>query len=374
MVNILVLLVSLIIFVFVYFKLTQRHFDSKRECGANNTCVFGDGVMQQNDEKELKASVSKQRDVNWSALKGRLKSNGGRIINNLARAKTKIKSKFSRRQGELSPVSSSQLRGVLSTHVEQPLENLHLSDEKIAVVRTEYSKSILHTPGLHERARRVNFPVSEHLLYRYYESCDWSDEFYGKGIAEAVVESILWREEFGTNNIDVEPLRKMVESGFIYVSGLDAANRPVLYFKIANNKHKETTDVYLDLLMHSVEKANTLSERKDVASGEFVGIIDLKGLTFETLPPIATLKMAVGLLKRHYPYRLHTLFIVNSGIVFTTVWKLLKPVVPQRAQAKIKILTAPEIQHVLVPLVGKNNLEMDYGGTLPVGTDIKTYF
>jgi hypothetical protein len=371
-------LISIAIFIFVYLKVSDMQFERRAEQSSKNTAA-GDGDGKSCSVVVPKAEVlHRRRDVVKRGF-GKVKVGGKRVLKKLASAASRLSGKFGYRRGKRLTYAVLGVTGSggVSSHLEQPLSQLDLTAEQYARVQEQYTDPILHVPGMHARAREVNFPLSEHLAYRYFCSCGWADEFYGKSIAEAMVDSVEWREEFGLDRIDTEPLVPLVEKGLIYLKGMDESNRPILYFKFQNN-NKDLgidTDLYLDMLMYNVEKANAESQEPHVASGEFIGIVDLKGITFDTLPPLSTFKLAIGLLKRHYPYRLRTLYALNGGIVFTTFWKLLKPLVPLRAQQKIKILSVAEFATVLLPEIGAENLEEEYGGELKGGVeDIDTYF
>jgi len=373
-------LIAIVIFIFVYLKVSDMQFVRRAELSSKNAAATAGG----GDGASCSAMVPKaevlrrRRDVVKHGF-GKVKVGGKRVLKKLASAVSRLSGKFGYRRGKRLTYSVPGVTrsGGVSSHLEQPLSQLDLTAEQYATVQEQYADPILHTPGLHARARAVNFPLSEHLAYRYFCSCGWADQFYGKSIAEAMVDSVEWREEFGLDRIDTEPLVPLVETGLIYLKGMDESNRPILYFKFSNN-NKDLgidTDLYLDMLMYNVEKANAESQEPHVASGEFIGIVDLKGITFDTLPPLSTFKLAIGLLKRHYPYRLRTLYALNGGIVFTTFWKLLKPLVPLRAQQKIKILSVADFATVLQPEIGAENLEAEYGGVLEDGVeDIDTYF
>jgi hypothetical protein len=77
------------------------------------------------------------------------------------------------------------------------------------------------------------------------------------------------------------------------------------------------------------------------------------------------MKKAIGLLKRHFPYRLHAVYIINIGLVFETVWNILKPAIPKKALRKTVILKQADAMKILLDYIGHKNLEADLGGLLP---------
>ena len=88
------------------------------------------------------------------------------------------------------------------------------------------------------------------------------------------------------------------------------------------------------------------------------------------------IKDTIGLLKKHYPYRLGGIFILNGGTAFNFIWNLLKPIMPKRALLKTFVLNKKEEYLVLNEHLGNNNFEVIYGGKV-VGEpsdDVAKYF
>ena len=56
--------------------------------------------------------------------------------------------------------------------------------------------------------------------------------------------------------------------------------------------------------------------------GEFVAVIDLDGFKWSNSLPIPMIKEAVTLLKRHYPYRLGGVYIINGSSADRTSTRL----------------------------------------------------
>ena len=273
--------------------------------------------------------------------------------------------------------SRSRLGGTLnkstkSLHVSQSLNNLGLNSEQYNSIKSQYNKDVLHSKEIQSKAKETHIEINEHLVFRYFSSSEWADKFYDKDMADAIVDTVNWRYDYGVHRIDPQPLKKMIESGFVYTNGNDSDGRPILYFKVRKNSGNEDMKTYLDMLMYSVEMIDRLSV--DLTSGEFVCILDLDELSFNNCPPVTVMKEAISLLKRHYPYRLHAIYVVNSGIVFTTIWKLLKPFVPGRVLRKMTFTTSKlDMQQTLTQQIGKENVEISYGGEKSDTIDLDAY-
>ena len=109
-------------------------------------------------------------------------------------------------------------------------------------------------------------------------------------------------------------------------------------------------------------------------SGQFVAIVDLSGFAWSTCPPISMIKDSVGLLKKHYPYRLGGVFIVNGGATFNFLWSVVKPIMPKRALKKTFVLNKKEEYAVLDDKIGSRYFEDAYGGERKESIVAEEYF
>mmetsp|Transcript_1836 Transcript_1836/g.2924 ORF Transcript_1836/g.2924 Transcript_1836/m.2924 type:complete len:103 (+) Transcript_1836:166-474(+) len=72
------------------------------------------------------------------------------------------------------------------------------------------------------------------------------------------------------------------------------------------------------------------------------------------------------MLKRHYPYRLSAVYIVNTSSVFQLIWHIVKPLLSKKAIGKVSVLGSvhsdPKTRNLLVEQIGAAYLEDVYGG------------
>jgi CRAL/TRIO domain len=97
-------------------------------------------------------------------------------------------------------------------------------------------------------------------------------------------------------------------------------------------------------------------------SGEFVAVIDLEGFKWSNSLPIPLIKDAVTLLKRHYPYRLGGVFIINGSAAFTLLWSIIKPIMPRKTLSKTFVINKKQIKKTMCEKLGKEFVEEAYGG------------
>ena len=185
---------------------------------------------------------------------------------------------------------------------------------------------------------------------------------------DAIIDTVRFRREYDINRINGRLIEPIIKRNLMYVNGYDEHNRGILYVKFSEKIQtiSGTQDYLRSVLLtalHSVERVDRLSTMK--GSAEFVVVIDLNGLSWKTCPPLKTMSLAIGFLKRHFPYRLHAIYIVNASVIFDTIWKLIKPTVPARTLRKTFVLRKKEDAALLLRKLG-DGLEEDYGGKTKV--------
>lgn len=108
-----------------------------------------------------------------------------------------------------------------------------------------------------------------------------------------------------------------------------------------------------------------------------MAIIDLKGFSIQTFPSLSFIQDTLMILKRHYPYRVAEIYLVNSGHAFNLVWSVIKPFIPQKILSKVQVVAnhalRSETDNILLQNLGRENVETDYGGTFTVGFDNTHY-
>ena len=262
-----------------------------------------------------------------------------------------------------------------SDHIECDVTRLGLSEDQLKLVYEAYDDPRLqNNPQLLLDAAETHIHITPHLIYRYLASGEWTGSYNGRPIVDAVISTIQWRKEYAVHRIqpqDDDDIYELLSWKTIYVNGIDQNNRALLYFKIGNIKRKISPPNMIKTLMYSVERADRLS--LEAKSGEFVVILDFAHVSFHTVPSFAVVKEALHLLKYNYPYRLHSIIVLNSGVIFTTLWTLAKPLLPLRAIKKTLVLSTKEAEKVLISMIGKDRLEKSYGGEVDEISDMNDY-
>jgi hypothetical protein len=96
---------------------------------------------------------------------------------------------------------------------------------------------------------------------RYYEAGSWKDEFYSVPVADAVRNTVKWRNSWGINRISEEDIFVEARSGKAYVNGHDNNGRSVFYYRLGREETMNP-EAHLKLLVCCVIKQRSMSLTK----------------------------------------------------------------------------------------------------------------
>ncbi|CAM9899904.1 unnamed protein product, partial [Discosporangium mesarthrocarpum] len=109
----------------------------------------------------------------------------------------------------------------------------------------------------------------------------------------------------------------------------------------------------------------------DFEHGQTVTVFDVEGLGMRDLAgdTLAFAKKAMYVIQEHYVERSHKMFIINAPSFFGVIWRVLRPLVNERTQAKVNILSAnrERLTAALLEVIAPEDLPREYGGSCPLG-------
>lgn len=251
-----------------------------------------------------------------------------------------------------------------SDHLERDVSQLNLTSAQLGLVMQAYESLPRHDEMLMLKARATQVTVSPHLAYRYLQSCEWSPQYHGRRVNDSIADTIEWRHSYGIASIDTTSIAPLVQQRLAWASQqLDRRGRAIVYMHAGHDGPRLPTETYVRLLMYTVERADKHSVAH--GNGEFVTVVNLAGFSWTKVPPLAAMTESIGLLKRHYPYRLGAVYVVNAGFGVDMLWGLFKPLIPARALRKIFFLPRGDAgRAALDEHIGLDNLEAEVGGRL----------
>lgn len=251
-------------------------------------------------------------------------------------------------------------------------ENKLILDESYKQIMKTVDSSVGSSNDILKAAKMTHWPITPHLLYRYYSSVDWGSKYYGRSIPEAAIDTVLWRAQKGIHSLRTDDLAPLVEARVMYCTQLDKEGRPVLFIKPGMPHKRLKAEEYLRLLLYTIERVDRMAQAS--GSGEMVAVVDLKGYSMYGGLPVSVITEGVNMLKSHFPYRLHSFYLVNPGMAFSILWKMIQPLLSARTKSKIFMLKKNEMTDRLLDVIGSKALEEEYGGTLVEKINAEKYF
>lgn len=203
-------------------------------------------------------------------------------------------------------------------------------------------------------------------LCRYLRARDWDVDKALKMLHH----SLKWRDSYRPDQITPDMVEKEFESGKLYCHGRDKLGRPVMYQR-PRLKNTETNPAQVQQVVYTLEREvaqMNLSEGVE----QHVIIIDFKDYSLRNSPPMHVTKEVMNILLDQFPERLGNAFCIDAPWLFHTAFKIIKPFIPDATQRKIHFVgrqgTAGrngKMDPVMAQYFDDDNLEEDYGGTLP---------
>lgn len=95
-----------------------------------------------------------------------------------------------------------------------------------------------------------------------------------------------------------------------------------------------------------------------------LGIKDIAGEPFEFI------RRASHLMQEHYPERCKVIIICNTPRWFSMIWSMIRPLVNETTQRKVKIVAAgKETTDALAEFIDLADVPVEYGGQLKYGDE-----
>ena len=195
---------------------------------------------------------------------------------------------------------------------------------------------------------------------------------------QMLTESLRWRESFGVATLGERGaiVRSQSATGKMRVSeSVDREGRPVLVMAPRLENSVDHDANLLNLVYH-LERATGQRSVPGIPDGKLVTVMDFKGYSLRTAPPMKTSRATLSILQNHYPERLHKFLLMNVPGIFAAFWSAISPFIDPVTKAKVVFLRgSPEQQRALLAEhFDLAQLEDALGGDRPFTWDPDAYF
>ena len=168
---------------------------------------------------------------------------------------------------------------------------------------------------------------------------------------QMLTESLRWRESFGVATLGERGaiVRSQSATGKMRVSeSVDREGRAVLVMAPRLENSVDHDANLLNLVYH-LERATGQRSVPGIPDGKLVTVMDFKGYSLRTAPPMKTSRATLSILQNHYPERLHKFLLMNVPGIFAAFWSAISPFIDPVTKAKVVFLRgSPEQQRALL--------------------------
>lgn len=183
-----------------------------------------------------------------------------------------------------------------------------------------------------------------------------------------------WRESEGVNNIleEPQPYFHLIKAMYPhYHCGIGKSGHRVYWerpgdFEAAQLAARgvKLDDLVRHWLFMTEYQWQVLCNNDETAKS--IAVIDLNNIKIGDLAGdnLAYLKKTVSIANQHYPERSYAICIINAPFFFSMMWKLVKPLVHENTQKKIRILNAKETLTGLQEVMDISQIPEFYGGEM----------
>ncbi len=208
--------------------------------------------------------------------------------------------------------------------------------------------------------------LEDSLILRFLQS---SHNDYSKTI-DMILDHLKWKETIFPISIN-ENIRKILNSGFIYVHGRDHRFRPTVVLN--PNIYVNNSSMYnYEDWMNSITYLFDYLVKYCLIPGQvenWIIICNVMDSNILFLPK--DLKQMIDTLTRNFAGRLYSMYIINVSFFIWTVWNALKILLDPITISKIKLYSPKEVSLELFNNINRKQVEKKFGG---LAEDISTNY
>jgi len=147
-----------------------------------------------------------------------------------------------------------------------------------------------------------------------------------------------WCRWWPNGHTPLSEIGDLLERQTTFIRGHDLRNRPCIYVLPRFHDKSVSREALYRLIIFTLEEALARADADAACRHkQFTTIVDCDGMGWSSLDPDA-LKYIFTMLAANYPERLGHLYIVNDGILFRTVWRVVEMLIDARTSRKITFM------------------------------------
>ncbi|CAG8645539.1 10101_t:CDS:2 [Cetraspora pellucida] len=196
--------------------------------------------------------------------------------------------------------------------------------------------------------------------------------------SRALMSNLRWRVENQVDNISIQDINQdFIERGLFFFHKTDKYNRPCAILNLRQYVREDgspTMEEVKKYIIFNAEVARRLlldksRESRDGPILQYVILLDLKGAGVSALS-LDLLRVTTDVFRHHFPGSTGAIFVLNYGWMYSGIWKLFKPILPEDALNRIFFLSENK---ELLNFFDEENVLIEHGGSDTYEYDLETY-
>lgn len=229
---------------------------------------------------------------------------------------------------------------------------MNLVEEVVILLQDKYDKD-KHTPSL----------IKKHLTARSFDT---------KAAANSIIKTDEWRFkvdiDYLVTKFQYKESKQVNELFPRYYHKVDKQGHPLLFVefdKLDGNKLFKVTnkeDFIKDHIRKQERQVAYYSKKNPTADEKVSAIFNLHNAYLSQFPKFTSVVIDyLKIMLRNYPESLHKIIIINTPMLFSAVWAVIRQFLDQRSLSKVEILGC-QYHKYIQEMVGPDNLPKKYGG------------
>jgi hypothetical protein len=186
--------------------------------------------------------------------------------------------------------------------------------------------------------------ITDICILRFLRGCKGKED---KAYTE-LVRYIGWRIESDADNIDnyIPQFQRRLDNRLIILGNVDKENRPVAFSLVHkfDNRDREIEEMRL-FIIYALE---SLLKRTNPEQEMFAAVADLSRFTMRCID-YEVIKMGINILQGNYPDTLGKLLIVDSPMIFSACWAIIRPWLDPVTASKVQFIRRSQLEDFIDP-------------------------
>ena len=221
-------------------------------------------------------------------------------------------------------------------------------------------REVYHAYMVLVRREPILKTITQNNHLRFLNGNKWD----AKAAFDAMMASEKYRIEKQVIHTRLSMIQHVVDLNYVYVQGADRVGRPLLWGKVKNFipevVDRESGMRFMCYIVDYI--CSQMTPNVDM----FLVIMDLEDFGYKNFS-LDTWKTAIEVSAMLFSQRVHKVWVLNSGVIFSMIYATVKQFLKERQKERIEFAPGDRAEQVksLQKLIDLDQIPQNYGGTAP---------